>query len=231
MRYHSEYKSNSLTPNQALSVLVEGNQRFVTNLRKNNDLLQMVAQNREGQFPFAAILSCSDSRVPTELIFDQGLGDIFSARLAGNIASLKAIASLEYACKYLNSRIIVVLGHTRCGGVSGACDEVEMGNLNAIFSDIKPAIESETTVKENRTSSNPEFLDKVIHLNVQYQMQSIIDNSPLIRDYLAEEKVGIVGGYYDLDTGEVTFYEENQIFSIDSQRAGIQKNIATRYAS
>ena len=226
MRYHAELDRETLKPQDALTVLMEGNNRFVKNISSNKDLLQMVAENRKNQFPFAAILSCSDSRVPTELIFDQGLGDIFSVRLAGNIASLKAIASIEYACKYLGSKLVVVLGHTRCGGVAGACDGVEAGNLAAIFSDILPAIEAEKTITTDRTSKNPEFFNRVIHLNVQQQMTHIIENSELIRSLLAEEKIGIVGGYYDLDTGHVHFYEEDKIFCLDSQRDGIDKQIA-----
>ena len=230
MRYHKELARDTLKPKDALKILMEGNERFIRNLRLNQDFLQMMAETRKDQFPFAAILSCSDSRVPTELIFDQGLGDIFSVRLAGNIASLKAIASIEYACKYLGSKLIVVLGHTRCGGVAGACDEVEMGNLAAIFSDIRPAIEAETTIKTDRNSKNPSFFNKVIHHNVQHQMHSILENSALIRDLLREEKVGLVGGFYDLDTGMVFFYEEDKIFCLDSQMAGIQKKIATEKA-
>lgn len=226
MRYHKELSRDTLKPREALTILEEGNARFVQNLRANQNLLQMVAETRTNQFPFAAILSCSDSRVPTELVFDQGLGDIFSVRLAGNIASVKAIASIEFACKYLGSKLIVVLGHTRCGGVAGACDGVEMGNLDAIFSDIRPAIEAETTITTDRHSKNPEFFNKVIHHNVMYQMQTILNTSSTLREMVEEEKIGIVGGYYDLDTGAVFFYEDTNIFSINCQIKGIQKKIA-----
>ncbi len=225
MKFHRELTKETLTPELALKILMEGNERFVNNLSANRNMMELVAQNRDGQFPFAAILSCSDSRVPTELVFDQGLGDIFSVRLAGNIASLKAIASIEYACKYLGSKLIVVMGHTRCGGVMGACDGVEMGNLGAIFSDIMPAVEAETQTKENRTSSNKPFLDNVIHLNVEIQMRNILDSSPLIREMLAEKKIGLVGGIYDLETGLVNFYEEDRIFSADCQSLAIKKMI------
>ena len=226
MRYHRELARDTLKPREALTILEEGNARFVQNLRANQNLLQMVAETRKDQFPFAAILSCSDSRVPTELVFDQGLGDIFSVRLAGNIASMKAIASIEFACKYLGSKLIVVLGHTRCGGVAGACDGVEMGNLDAIFSDIRPAIEAETTITTDRHSKNPEFFNKIIHHNVMYQMQTMLNTSETLREMVEAEKVGIVGGYYDLDTGAVHFYEDTNIFSINCQIKGIQKKIA-----
>lgn len=226
MRYHKELARDTLKPREALTILEEGNARFVQNLRANQNLLQMVAETRKDQFPFAAILSCSDSRVPTELVFDQGLGDIFSVRLAGNIASMKAIASIEFACKYLGSKLIVVLGHTRCGGVAGACDGVEMGNLDAIFSDIRPAIEAETTITTDRHSKNPAFFEKIIHHNVMYQMQTMLNSSATIREMVEAEKVGMVGGYYDLDTGAVHFYEDTNIFSINCQIKGIQKKIA-----
>lgn len=214
-----------MTPQQALQVLLEGNQRFVNNLSANRNLLQMVTETSKEQFPFAAILSCSDSRVPAELVFDQGIGDIFSVRLAGNIASLKAIASLEFACKYLGSKLIVVLGHTRCGGVIGACDGVEMGNLNAIFSDIRPAVEAEKTTKQNRNSSNPQFINNVIHLNVEHQIREIINTSATLREMLEKQQIGIVGGMYDLENGDINFYNKDNIFCIDQQAKSIQGHL------
>ena len=226
MRTHTKETQDHLTPQMALEILLEGNTRFVKNLKANRDLLNQVNETSDGQFPFAAILSCIDSRTSAELVFDQGLGDIFSVRLAGNIASMKAIASIEFACKYLGSKLIVVLGHTRCGGVAGACDGVEMGNLDAIFSDIRPAIEAETTITTDRHSKNPAFFEKIIHHNVMHQMQTMLNSSPLIREMVEAEKVGMVGGYYDLDTGEVHFYEDTNIFSINCQIKGIQKKIA-----
>ena len=227
MHFHNSKDRENLTPQDALEVLVAGNQRFVNNFSARRDLLAMLQESRNVQDPFAAVLSCSDSRVPIELVFDQGLGDVFSVRLAGNIASLKAIASIEYACQYLGTRLIVVLGHTRCGGVTGACDGLEAHNLSAIFSDIEPAVAMETTTTENRTSSNLQFLNNVIHLNVEYQMREILKHSELIRGLLAEKKIGLVGGIFDLDTGMVNFYEEDRIFSADSQFSGIQKHVST----
>lgn len=223
MRYHKELSRETLKPKEALDILIEGNKRFVGNLTAKRDNLQMVSETRDNQFPFAAILSCSDSRVPTELVFDQGLGDIFSVRLAGNIASLKAVGSLEYACKYLGSKIIVVLGHTKCGGVIGACNGFKDGNIDAVISDILPAVHSEKLSTENRTSSNPEFVNNVIHLNVQHQMKKIIETSKIIRDMINEEKLALVGGVYDIHNGEVLFYEEDKIFCINSQVESIQK--------
>lgn len=214
MKHHQDLNRENMTPQQALEVLKEGNQRFVGNLSANKDLLNMVAETRDGQFPFAAILSCSDSRVPVELVFDQGLGDVFSVRLAGNIASMKAIASLEFSCGYLGSKLIVVLGHTKCGGVMGACDSLEADNLGAIFSDIKPAIALETETKNERNSKNKTFLNNVIRLNVQYQMQQILDNSTLLRGLVEEKKVGMVGGIYDLDTGKIDFIESHDMFAL-----------------
>ncbi len=223
MRYHLELNRENLKPKEALDVLIEGNRRFVGNLTAKRDNLQMVAETRNNQFPFAAILSCSDSRVPTELVFDQGLGDIFSVRLAGNIASLKAIGSLEYACKYLGSKIIVVLGHTKCGGVVAACNGFKDGNIDAVLSDIIPAVKAENLTTENRSAANPDFLNNVIHLNVQYQIKEIIRTSKIIRDMINEEKIALVGGVYDVEKGEVIFYEEDKIFCIDSQLESIDK--------
>jgi carbonic anhydrase len=212
MKLHQGLERETLTPQQALDFLKEGNARFISNLSANHNLLKMVSNTRDEQFPFAAVLSCSDSRVPVELVFDQGLGDVFSVRLAGNIASLKAIASIEFACRYLGSKLVVVLGHTKCGGVMGACDNVETDNLGAIFSDIRPAIALETATTENRNSQNGHFLNNVIHLNVQHQMQQILTHSDLLRGLLKEHKIGIIGGIYDLDNGVVSFSDEDQFF-------------------
>jgi carbonic anhydrase len=213
MKEHSPDVRQILTPQMALQFLKEGNDRFLKNLRVNRNLLQLVNDTAEGQTPFAAILSCSDSRTSTELVFDQGLGDIFSIRLAGNIASLNAIASIEYACKVLNVNLIVVLGHTSCGAIKGACDKVTMGNLGSLLDHIHPAVDLETETEDNRTSSNKDFVNNVTHLNVQYQIQKTLDNSDILRDLIDSGKVGIVGGMYDIATGKVTFDDEDIVFS------------------
>lgn len=161
MRAHYWETRQSMTPQKALQFLKEGNNRFLNNLSINRNILQLVNETAEKQFPFTAVLSCSDSRVPVELIFDQGLGDIFSVRLAGNIATVYAIGSIEYACKYLGSKLIVVLGHTGCGAIKGACDDIVDGNIHNILDLIKPAVDAESQTQIDRTSANKKFTDTV----------------------------------------------------------------------
>src|SRR6478609_5989830 len=161
MKAHSKETQASTTPRRALEFLREGNQRFVNNLRVNRALLQQANETRDGQWPFATILSCIDSRTSSELIFDQGLGDIFSVRIAGNIINEDILGSMEFGCKVAGAKIIVVLGHTKCGAVMGACDHMEMGNLTALLTKIQPAVYDEKTVQNNRNSSNNEFVERV----------------------------------------------------------------------
>lgn len=208
MKHHIGQTRDSLTPQKALEFLKEGNDRFCNNLSKNRDFIQTITETAEGQWPFTAILSCSDSRVVTELIFDQGLGDIFSVRLAGNIASQQAIASMEYTCKVLGSKLIVVLGHTSCGAVKAACDGVEMGHLGSLTKMIEPAIAAETKTNENRSSGNSDFLNNVLHNNVHHQIETIVSESRIIREMLQNQEIGIIGGVYDISTGYVEFFDE-----------------------
>jgi carbonic anhydrase len=208
MKHHLGQTRESLTPQKALEFLKEGNTRFGNNLSRNRDFMQTISETADGQWPFAAILSCSDSRVASELIFDQGLGDIFSVRLAGNIASQQAIASMEYTCKILGSKLVVVLGHTACGAVKAACDGVEMGHLGSLTKMIDPAIESETETLENRTSGNMEFMNNVLHNNVHHQMETIVSESEVIREMLQNHEIGIIGGIYDISNGSVEFFDE-----------------------
>jgi carbonic anhydrase len=205
MKNHYWESRQSVTPQKALQFLVEGNERFISNLRMNRNLLQLVNETKDQQFPFAAILSCSDSRISTELIFDQGLGDVFSIRLAGNIASVNAIGSMEYACKYLDSKLIVVMGHTNCGAVRAACDGMRMDNLNEVFNHIQPSIDAETATITNRTSHNKEFVNNVTHLNVQHNIATILHRSTIITDMLRNGDVGLTGAIYDVETGKVNF--------------------------
>lgn len=198
-----------MTLEKALQYLKEGNQRFINNLRMHRDHLELVDQTAEKQFPFAAILSCSDSRVPVELIFDQGLGDIFSIRLAGNIASINAIGSMEYACKVLGSKLILVLGHSGCGAVRGACDDFKMDNLNTLLEHIHPAVDAETETKENRNSSNRTFVENVTKLNVNYQIEQTLKQSAIIRDMMLRKEINIAGALYNVETGAVNFIEKD----------------------
>lgn len=203
----------SITPKMALELLKEGNKRFVKNLKINRNLLQQANETSDGQHPFAVILSCIDSRTSAELIFDQGLGDIFSARIAGNIINEDILGSMEFACKVAGSKIIVVLGHTKCGAVKGACDHVEMGNLTALLSKIRPAVDDETTVKENRTSSNSDFVEKVSVINVQRTVTAIMERSPILKEMIEKGEIGIVGGIHNISTGEVDFYNDVTIIN------------------
>lgn len=190
----------------ALNLLKEGNHRFMNNLKANRNLLQQANETSDGQHPFAVILSCIDSRTSAELIFDQGLGDIFSVRIAGNIINEDILGSMEFACKVAGSKIIAVLGHTKCGAVKGACDHVEMGNLTALLSKIQPAIYDEKTETQNRNSSNGDFVEKVAAINVKRTVHAILERSPILKEMLENGEIKIVGGLHEISTGEVTFY-------------------------
>jgi carbonic anhydrase len=198
---------DQITPAKALDLLKLGNKRFVDNLKVNRNLLQQVNETSDGQHPFAVILSCIDSRTSAELIFDQGLGDIFSVRIAGNIVNEDIIGSMEFGCKVAGAKILVVLGHTKCGAVKGACDHVEMGNLTALLSKIQPAVYEEKTEVKHRDSTNENFVEKVTAINVHKSVQAILERSPILRDMFKAGEIGIVGGIYDVSTGFVSFYE------------------------
>ncbi|ERM80393.1 hypothetical protein P872_13565 [Rhodonellum psychrophilum GCM71 = DSM 17998] len=207
-----EYQS-SITPERALEILKEGNERFMNNLKANRDLLQQANQTRNGQWPFATILSCIDSRTSAELIFDQGLGDIFSIRIAGNIVNTDIIGSMEFACKLAGSKLLVVLGHTRCGAVKGACDHVEMGNLTELLAKLQTAVylEKETLDESQRNSSNAVFVENVATISVKRSVQAIIERSYILEQMIEKGKIAIIGAMHDLDTGMVEFYEDTLI--------------------
>ena len=197
----------AITPDQAFTLLKEGNSRFINNLKANRNLLQQANETSDGQHPFAIILSCIDSRTSAELIFDQGLGDIFSVRIAGNILNEDILGSMEFACKVAGAKIIVVLGHSQCGAIKGACDHVEMGNLTALLSKIRPAIDEETTVSDNRRGDNTYFVEKVTRINVRRVVQGIVARSPILRDMAERQDIKIVGGLHELTSGQVTFFD------------------------
>lgn len=207
MYKHPLLDRDKMTPQEALDVLIDGNHRFANNLTANKDLHNLVMMTKDKQHPFVSMLSCSDSRAPVEMVFDQALGDVFSVRLAGNIASDKAIGSLEFGCKYLGSKLIVVLGHTGCGAVKAACDNFKDGHIGEITNLIKPAVRLEKSILELRDSSNAEFVAKVCELSVQVQMDEIIHSSEILQDMLANRQIAIVGGIYDLASGEVRFMD------------------------
>jgi carbonic anhydrase len=201
----------AISPYTALELLKDGNKRFVNNLKINRNLLQQANDTSDGQHPFAVILSCIDSRTSAELIFDQGLGDVFSVRIAGNIINEDILGSMEFGCKVAGSKIIVVLGHTKCGAVKGACDHVEMGNLTALLTKIRPAVDDEDTVKDDRNSGNPVFVEKVSTINVKRTVKAIMERSPILKEMIESGQIGIVGGTHDISTGEVEFYDDTLI--------------------
>jgi carbonic anhydrase len=196
-----------LTPEQAFQILKEGNQRFVSNLRYNRNLLQQVNETSDSQFPFAIILSCIDSRTSAELIFDQGLGDIFSVRVAGNVLNEDVLGSMEFACHVAQARLIVVLGHTRCGAVKGACNHLQLGHLTGLLNKIQPAV-----YEVGRQARGPEdseaFMEAVAEENMRQQRRAILERSPIIEHLFDKGEVGIVGGMYSVETGEVRFVDE-----------------------
>lgn len=208
MKTLTKEMQNAITPSQALDLLKEGNKRFMTNLKVNRNLLQQANETSDGQHPFAVILSCIDSRTSAELIFDQGLGDIFSVRIAGNIINEDILGSMEFACKVAGSKIVVVLGHTKCGAIKGACDHVEMGNLTALLTKIRPAVDAETETEENRTSGNATFVENVSAINVKRTVKSILERSPILKEMVENGEIGIIGGTHDITSGEVSFYPE-----------------------
>ncbi|RDY59675.1 carbonic anhydrase family protein [Flagellimonas nanhaiensis] len=197
----------ALTPNTAWELLKEGNKRFVDSNQADRNLLEQVSQTASGQFPFATILSCIDSRVSAELIFDQGVGDIFSARVAGNIVNEDILGSMEFACKLAGTKIIVVLGHTACGAVKGACDDAKMGNLTELLSKIKPAVNavSEPSNEEERNSKNIGFVNAVAEKNVQLTIDNIRAQSSVLKEMEDNGEILVVGGMYDISTGKVHY--------------------------
>jgi len=209
MKAHTRETQATMTPEKALRYLKEGNIRFQNNLKANRNLLEQVNETSDGQFPFATILSCIDSRVSAELVFDQGLGDIFSVRIAGNFVNEDILGSMEFACKLAGTKIILVLGHTSCGAVKGACDDAKLGNLTALISKIKPAVKAVTTPTDasERTSKNLDFVDRVAEKNVQLTIDRILKESPVLAEMEKYGEIKIMGAMYDISSGEVHFYE------------------------
>jgi carbonic anhydrase len=213
MYKHPLLDRDKMTPQEALDILIEGNHRFLTDREEDKDFQAMIHITKDKQHPFASFLSCSDSRAPVELVFDQALGDIFSVRLAGNIASDKAVGSLEFASKYLGSKLIVVMGHTACGAVKAACDNFMDGHIGEIINLIKPAMRYEKTVTnpEDRCSKNPDFVEKINRLSVQHQIDTIIRTSDIVTDMIEAKQIAIIGAVYDIATGKVKFLEDTYV--------------------
>ena len=196
----------ALSPEQVLQMLKDGNERFLSGETVDRDHSHFVAKTATGQFPIATVLGCIDSRVPPEIVFDKGVGDIFSGRVAGNFINTDMLGSFEFATAVAGSKVIVVLGHTSCGAVKGACDHVQLGNLTQTLSNIAPAVYATTTDGE-RSSKNIEFVNDVAHTNVEQTVQNILDRSPVIAGLVEEGKLIVVGAMHDVSTGKVTFME------------------------
>jgi carbonic anhydrase len=196
----------AITPFQAIEMLKEGNARFTSDASVNRDFQSQVTATAGGQYPFAAVVSCIDSRIPTEIIFDQGIGDIFNARIAGNFVNEDILGSLEFACKVAGAKAIVVMGHTSCGAVKGACDKAELGNLTQMLEKITPAVDAvETAEGTDRSSANAAFVDAVAAKNVELTLANIKKNSPVLSEMIEAKEVEIIGAMYNVASGEVSF--------------------------
>ena len=210
MKAHTSETQSTITPEKALQFLKEGNQRFVNNLKVNRNLLEQVNDTREGQWPFAVILSCIDSRTSAELIFDQGLGDIFSVRIAGNFVNQDILGSMEFGCNVAGSKLVVVLGHSKCGALKGGLDAAKieglgMDNLNHLIYHFDPIIKKIIKDGEERSSKNEDLLERLNHHNVQQALEDIRQNSSTLKSLEEEGKIKIVGANYDVETGVVTW--------------------------
>jgi carbonic anhydrase len=202
MKKHSPEYLQNLTPYQGYELLVEGNKRFIGSLRRDHDHLEMINVTREGQYPFAVILSCMDSRTSVELIFDQGLGDLFSIRVAGNIVNNDILASIEYAIKYVGSKVLMVLGHTECGAIKSAKQGVEDGHITELLKRIQPSI-----TRSLLDDKDYEFEDKVAYANVENSLNEILTRSKIVREMFSKGQIGIVGGVYNVQNGQVDFFK------------------------
>lgn len=198
----------AMTPDAALAELKAGNARFVAGQPVHRDAPTDVKASASGQYPFAVVLSCLDSRQPIEIVLDQGIGDIFSARVAGNVLNDDILGSMEFACKASGAKLIAVIGHSNCGAIKGAVDDVQLGNLTSLLTKIKPAVDAIPADVSLRTSKNYAFVDQVAEANVRLVMQQIRERSPILREMLDQHQIGLVGGMYDLSSGQVRFFEK-----------------------
>ena len=208
MKFHTSEDQSSVTPQKALAFLKEGNRRFMANLKEHADLLEQVNESRSSQFPFAIVLSCIDSRTSAELIFDQGLGDIFSTRIAGNILNNDIIGSMEYACKISGSKLIVVLGHSNCGAITGACRKVKLGHLTGLLNKVTPSIHQVTEMHPGIDVQSEEGINRVAQQNVLETIDEILNRSVVLKEMYLAKEIGIAGAYYKVENGEVIFTKE-----------------------
>ena len=203
----------ALTPMEVIQLLKDGNQRFVDDTAVERDFMAQVRATSSGQYPMAAILGCIDSRVPHEIVFDKGVGDIFSARVAGNFVNTDILGSLEFATAAAGSKVIVVLGHTECGAVKGACDGIELGNLTATLSNIAPAIYAVDDIEGERTSANADYVHAVAHQNVELTVRNMVERSPIMHGLVEDGELIVIGAMHNVATGVVTFLEESMVTS------------------
>ena len=208
MYTQSPERLDRMSPADALELLKQGNRRFTSNARLNRNLLEQVEETKGGQWPFAVVLGCIDSRAPAELIFDQGVGDIFNVRIAGNFLNEDILGSMEFACKVAGAKLVVVLGHSQCGAIKGACDGVELGHLTGVLAKLQPALDA---VKEpldatERSSSNEKFVESVSRANVRIAAESIPSRSEVLRELHDAGSIDIVPAVYDLGSGAVQFH-------------------------
>lgn len=204
---HTKDCQTAVTPQQVLQRLKQGNERFASGHGTQRNYLQQVRATAAGQYPLASVVSCIDSRAPAEYVFDQGIGDIFNARVAGNIVNEDILGSLEFASKVAGSKLIVVLGHTSCGAVKGACDNVKMGNLTGLLAKIQPAVAAVPMDGGDRSSKNDAFVQKAADLNVQLTVQRIREMSPTLKEMEDKGEIRIVGAMYDVKSGQVTWFD------------------------
>ena len=211
MKTQTKITQDSLTPKAAHNILVNGNNRFVQNLKAQRNLQDQVFETSKGQYPFAVILSCIDSRVPAELVFDQGIGDIFSVRIAGNIVNEDVLGSMEYACKVAGSKIVVVMGHTKCGAVTAACKNVELGNITPLLNKIKPAVNAVKVNSEATGEMTYSSIEEVSVLNVELSIDRIRKESPILEEMETKNEIEIVGALYNVSSGKVEFFKNDKI--------------------
>ncbi|MFT5780253.1 MAG: carbonic anhydrase [Crocinitomicaceae bacterium] len=211
MKTQTKEEQSTITPEIAHDILVKGNERFVQNIKANRNLQEQVLQTSHGQFPFAVILSCIDSRAPAELVFDQGIGDVFSVRVAGNVINNDILGSMEFACKVAGSKIIVVMGHTKCGAVTAACNNVDIGHITTLLDKIKPAVEA---VEATHNGDRSEIIEPVSVKNVELSIERIRAESAILREMECAGEIEIVGAMYSVSTGEVEFYEQTSMVNI-----------------
>ncbi|MCC1483266.1 carbonic anhydrase family protein [Winogradskyella immobilis] len=208
MKAHTQETQAAMTPTSSLQALKDGNNRFVNSNPINRNLLEQIEDTSTGQYPFATVLHCIDSRVSAELIFDQGIGDLFSIRIAGNFVNEDILGSMEFACKLAGTKVLVVMGHTACGAVKGACDHARMGNLTALINKLEPAVAAvaEPADESERTSKNIDFVNTVAEKNVHMTIDNIRSRSQVLKEMEDNGEIAIVGAMYDIKTGVVNFY-------------------------